>query len=121
MVERLCAIGLVMLMGAAAATRPAAWGEAVEGVRASVKVERGRGKVGEVSFVAAIRNGGKRADLMVVRGQEFLQIEVDGRWYQWVGDQSGKAVALTPGKEVGDVRVSLEGEWRPLGHDVKLK
>src|SRR5687767_4932607 len=91
MIQRVCLVLVVVgLLGAGPATRPGEWGEPVEGMRASLKVERGRGKVGVVEFVAAVRNDGKRADLMVVRGQEFLEIEVDGRWYQWVGGQRGQ-------------------------------
>lgn len=119
MILRLAA--LILTLAAAPATRPGEWGEPVEGVRSSLKVERGRGKPADLSFVAAIRNDGKRTDLMVVKGQEFLELEVDGKWYQWVANEAGQLVALPPGKEIAGVRVSLDGEWRPMGHDAKLK
>jgi hypothetical protein len=121
MTRRFAVLLLTLAAAAVPATRPGEWGEPVEGVRASLKVERGRGKVADLAFTAGVRNDGKRTDLMVAKGQEFLEIEVDGKWYQWVADQSGQAIALPPGKELAGVRVSLDGEWRPIGHDAKLK
>ena len=109
----LIALVLTQSVGQAAREKTASeWGEAVEGVRARLRVDKTTWKQGEtIAFKADVRNRGGR-ELLVTLAQQPCEIEFDGKWHKWSGGFSLKSSPLPPGKKSKNVRISLLEPWR---------
>jgi hypothetical protein len=107
-------------------TRPtsqpaAAWGEAVDGVQASLQTSRLTFKSTDVAmFSASVRNQGQK-DLLVTRTQELCELELDGAWYLWFGDVDAKASSFGPSQLYENIRISLDGPWQATTGGARLK
>jgi beta-lactamase regulating signal transducer with metallopeptidase domain len=113
--------------GAAAEPRPPAegaaadWGPAVEGVQVRLRAGQSQWTRGTVPRLAAdVRNGGKQ-DLWVAQAQELCELEVDGRWYRWVGGIAVKSSWFPPGRQYDDIQVSLGSPWASDGKPLTLE
>ncbi len=83
------------------------WGWAVEGVQFRLHTDKSSWPQGTLpELLADFRNRGRR-DLLIKLRREIWRLEIDGKWYQPKGWNSGLAhsLPLGPGQDQKDVKV----------------
>ena len=90
------------------------WGEAVDGVQASLRAEREKWGKGELpAFKLAIRNQGTHSPF-VARQQEVAEVEFDGQWYDYSGTVDVLSGPIQPGEQFDNIAVTLDPKsWHP--------
>ncbi len=84
------------------------WGEAVDGVQASLRAEREEWwKSERPAFKLALRNQGKHSPF-IARQQEVAEVEFDGQWHEWSGTVDVLSGPIEPGGFFEDIAVVLD-------------
>ena len=84
------------------------WGEAVDGVQASLRAEREEWwKSERPAFKLALRNQGQHGPF-IARQQEVAEVEFDGQWFEWSGPIDVLSGPIEPGGFFDDIAVVLD-------------
>ncbi len=87
------------------------WGQAVDGLQSMLVVKQVVWPVGKVpELTARIRNRGE-TEFQVAQAQQLCEIEVDGRWYRWIGDFRIKSSWLSPNRTYKGITFTLNKNW----------
>ena len=96
------------------------WGPAKEGVQVRLRLEQKQWALDATpKLLADVKNDGKR-ELHIVQAQQLCEIEVDGRWFRWVGPIHLKSSWFPPGRQYNDIPVSLTRNWQTKAGDTPL-
>ncbi len=84
------------------------WGEAVDGVQASLRTEREEWwKSEKPAFKLALRNQGQHSPY-IARQQEVAEVEFDDQWHEWSGPIDVLSGPIEPGGFFDDITVVLD-------------